>query len=159
MWLEIFGDRWSLLILRSMIFGNRRHFREMLKSRERIAPTILAARLRMLVDEGIITRADDPNHKQKAIYSLTEKGITLVPILASISAWSRAHLPVSEELSMGDQELEGDDPGRWEDLMAELRETHLGIPRDRSENGGPSTTVTSPLAAAGEAGPAHRRGQ
>ncbi|MGH6681116.1 MAG: winged helix-turn-helix transcriptional regulator, partial [Bradyrhizobium sp.] len=71
--LEVFGDRWSLIILRDMMFGGRRHFRELLiQSEEGISSNILADRLKMLLDEGMITKTDDPTHKQKAIYSLTE---------------------------------------------------------------------------------------
>src|SRR4051812_8674509 len=88
--LEVVGDKWSLLIIRDIIFGGRRHFREMLlKSEEGIASNILADRLRMLVDQGIITKAEDPSHKQKSIYSLTEQGIALLPILAQMGAWGR----------------------------------------------------------------------
>src|ERR1700719_2877062 len=73
--LEVVGDKWSLLIIRDMIFGNRRHFRELLtRSEEGIASNILADRLKRLLEEKILSRADDPSHKQKAIYSLTEKG-------------------------------------------------------------------------------------
>ena len=73
--LEVVGDKWSLLVIRDMIFGNRRHFRELLtKSEEGIASNILADRLKRLVEQGIVSRADDPTHKQKGIYSLTEKG-------------------------------------------------------------------------------------
>src|SRR5215475_203195 len=80
--LEAVGDRWSLLIIRDIMFGNRRHFRELLaKSEEGIASNILADRLKRLTESGLITRADDPEHKQKGIYSLTEKSIQLVPLL------------------------------------------------------------------------------
>src|SRR6184192_1895574 len=86
--LEVAGDKWSLLIIRDMMFGNRRHFRELLtRSEEGIASNILAARLKVLVERGILNKADDPTHKQKAIYSLTEQGISLLPILAQIGAW------------------------------------------------------------------------
>src|SRR5271156_2949194 len=78
--LEVLGDRWSLLILRDMIFGGARRFRELLRSQERIASNILADRLRTLVEAGLLTRSGDPSHKQKAIYSLTEKAIALVPV-------------------------------------------------------------------------------
>jgi DNA-binding HxlR family transcriptional regulator len=78
--LEVFGDKWSLLILRDMMFGGKRHFRELLRSEEGISSNILADRLRKLVEEGMITKDDDPTHKQKAIYSLTEKAIALVPV-------------------------------------------------------------------------------
>ena len=99
--LEVVGDKWSLLVIRDMIFGNRRHFRELLaKSEEGIASNILADRLKRLVEQGIISRADDPSHKQKAIYSLTEKGIELLPVLAQMSAWGLKHLPVTEELGI-----------------------------------------------------------
>src|SRR6186997_1184199 len=99
--LEVVGDKWSLLVIRDMIFGNRRHFRELLtRSEEGIASNILADRLKRLVAQGIISKADDPTHKQKAIYSLTEKGIELLPVLAQMSAWGLKHLPVTEELSI-----------------------------------------------------------
>jgi DNA-binding HxlR family transcriptional regulator len=81
--LEVVGDKWSLLVIRDMIFGNRRHFRELLtRSEEGIASNILADRLKRLVEQGIISKADDPTHKQKGVYSLTEKGIALLPVLA-----------------------------------------------------------------------------
>src|SRR3954466_15716052 len=97
--LEILGDKWSLLIIRDMIFGNRRHFRELLtRSQEGIASNILADRLKRLVEQGIISKSDDPTHKQKGIYRLTEQGIELLPILAQMSVWGRKYLPVSEEL-------------------------------------------------------------
>src|ERR687892_413751 len=82
--LEVFGDRWTLLIVRDLMFAGKRHFRELLRSEERISSNILADRLSMLLAEGIVTRTEDPDHKQKAIYSLTNKGIALLPILAQI---------------------------------------------------------------------------
>jgi DNA-binding HxlR family transcriptional regulator len=125
--LEVLGDKWSLLILRDMMFGNRRHFRELLRSEEGISSNILADRLKMLLAEGLITKTDDPSHKQKAIYSLTEKAIELLPVFAQIGAWGTRHLPVSEELSIRARLLAEGGPPMWEDFMAELRETHLGI--------------------------------
>ena len=125
--LEILGDRWSLLVLRDMMFGNRRHFRELLgRSEEGIASNILADRLKKLQAQGMITRADDPSHKQKGIYSLTEKAIQLVPILALVGGWGRKHLPVSEELSIRAQLLEEGGPPMWDAFMEELRRLHLG---------------------------------
>lgn len=157
--LEVVGDKWSLLIIRDMIFGNRRHFRELLlKSEEGIASNILADRLKRLVDQGIVTRADDPSHKQKAIYSLTEQGIELLPVLAQMAVWGRKYLPVSEELSIRAQVLEEGGPKLWTEFMAELRETHLGAPpRGRSKSGRPS--VAARLQAAYEAVVAGRNGR
>jgi DNA-binding HxlR family transcriptional regulator len=127
--LEILGDRWSLLVLRDMMFGNRRHFRELLgKSEEGIASNILADRLKKLTAQGMITRADDPSHKQKAIYSLTERAIQLVPIMAMVGGWGRKHLPVSEELSIRAELLENGGQPMWDAFMEELRRLHLGKP-------------------------------
>ena len=131
--LEVMGDKWSLLIIRDMIFGNRRHFRELLlQSEEGISSNILADRLKSLVEQGIITKADDPTHRQKTVYRLTERGIELLPVLAQMAAWGRKHLPVTEELSIRAQLLEEGGPKLWEEFMSELRETHLGAaPRIR----------------------------
>src|SRR3954449_6690277 len=128
--LEVFGDKWSLIVIRDMMFGNRRHFNVLLAgSDEGIASNVLADRLHRLTELGMITRAADPSHKQKVIYSLTEPAIQLVPVLAQLGAWGRRHLPVSRELSVRAELLEKGGPELWEEFMAELREQHLGIPR------------------------------
>src|SRR5271170_3201762 len=96
--LEILGDRWSLVVIRDVMFGNRRHFGELLRlSEEGIASNILASRLARLLETGLLSRTDDPSHKQKAIYSLTEPSIHLVSLLAQMGAWGRHHTPSSRE--------------------------------------------------------------
>jgi DNA-binding HxlR family transcriptional regulator len=132
--LEVFGDRWSLLILRDMMFEGKRHFRELLGSEEGISSNILADRLRKLVEEGMLTKSDDPTHKQKAIYSLAEKSIDLVPVFAQLGAWGSRHLPVSEELSVRARVLEEGGPQMWERFMSELREEHLHTPADGTDS-------------------------
>jgi DNA-binding HxlR family transcriptional regulator len=135
--LEVVGDKWSLLVIRDMMFGNRRHFRELLtKSEEGISSNILADRLKTLLEQGIITRDDDPSHKQKGIYSLTEQGIELLPILAQMSGWGFKYLPASEELGIRAKLLSEGGPKMWAELMDELRETHLGV--KRRKKAGPS---------------------
>lgn len=138
--LEVLGDRWSLILIRDMIFGGRRHFRELLtNSEEGIASNILAARLKTLVEEEVLTRADDPTHRQKAIYSLTEKGIELLPVLAAMSGWGLKYLPVSEELAIRAKIMADRGPELIERFMDELREEHLGQPpRHRKAPGTPS---------------------
>jgi DNA-binding HxlR family transcriptional regulator len=126
---EVFGDRWSLLILRDMIFGGKRHFRELLRSEEGIATNILADRLKHLVEIGMLTKADDPTHKQKSVYSLTEMAITLVPIMAHLGAWGRRWLPVSDELSIRAELMEEGKAALWDRFMSELRDEHLGHPQ------------------------------
>ncbi|WP_315701607.1 MULTISPECIES: helix-turn-helix domain-containing protein [unclassified Bradyrhizobium] len=125
--LEVLGDKWSLLIIRDIMFGNRRHFRELLgKSEEGISSNILADRLKTLLEAGIITREDDPTHKQKGIYSLTEQGIELLPVLAQMAGWGYKYLPVTEELGIRAKLLTEGGPKLWAELMDELREIHLG---------------------------------
>eukprot|EP01032_Pedospumella_encystans_P003605 gene3605-4269_t len=111
------------------MFGNRRHFRELLtRSEEGIASNILADRLKRLMEEGLISKADDPSHKQKAIYSLTEMGIALVPVFAAMGAWGRKFLAVSEELSIRAELLELGGQAMWDGFMEELRHLHMGAP-------------------------------
>jgi DNA-binding HxlR family transcriptional regulator len=128
--LEVLGDKWSLLIIRDMMFGNRRHFRALLtESEEGIASNILADRLHRLTELGMITSAPDPGHKQRIRLSLTEPAIQLVPVLAHLGAWGRRHLPVTRELAIRAELLERGGPALWDEFMDELRELHLGIPR------------------------------
>jgi DNA-binding HxlR family transcriptional regulator len=128
--LEALGDRWSLIVIRDIMFGNRRYFRELLAgSQEGIASNILAARLKRLVELGLLTRTRDLVHQQKGVYSLTEQAIDLVPLLVQLGAWGRRHLPATPALSVRQQMLEDGGPKLWEDFAAELRHLHLGSPR------------------------------
>jgi len=127
--LEVLGDRWSLIVIRDIMFGNRRHFRALQAgSQEGIASNILADRLKRLTEAGLLSRRDDPSHRQKAIYSLTEPAIQLVPLLAMMGAWGRRHQPVSEALSIRAELLEKGGAPLWEAFMDELRVLHLGAP-------------------------------
>ena len=125
--LEMLGDRWSLIVIRDVMFANRRHYRELLTlSDEGIASNILADRLKRLVESGLLSKRDDPTHKQKAIYSLTEPSIQLVPLLVQMGSWGRRHTPASEELAIRAELLEKGGEPLWRAFMAELRGMHLG---------------------------------
>jgi DNA-binding HxlR family transcriptional regulator len=130
--LEVFGDRWTLLILRDLMFGGKRHYREFLSSDEGISSNILADRLNMLVEQGIVSRADDPTHRQKAIYSLTESGIAMLPVLVQMGIWGRKHRKASPELAKISVWLEKGGPALWAEVAAELRRSHLGAPAGKS---------------------------
>lgn len=128
--LEQLGDRWSLIVIRDVMFGNRRSYGELLaQSEEGIASNILADRLKRLTTSGLLTRRPDPNHRQKGIYSLTEASIQLVPLLAQMGAWGRRHTQPSEELSVRAELLENGGPPLWDGFMEELRHLHLSAPR------------------------------
>ena len=127
--LEIFGDSWTLLVLRDMMFSGKRHFRELQQSDERISSNILADRLAGLVENGLLTKSDDPTHKQKAIYSLTEKAISLLPIIVQIGAWGSRWVPEAKKLDTRSRkvlrEIQGGGPHAWEEQMEALRAGHL----------------------------------
>ncbi len=133
---ETFGDQWTLLVIRDIMFMDRRHFRELLtKSLEGIASNILADRLQRLVKQGIIVKSHDASHKQKAIYSLTERGIELLPLLMEMNAWGRKNLPASR-LRFIARALEKGGPKLRAEFMAELRETHLPKPSAKQKTWG-----------------------
>jgi DNA-binding HxlR family transcriptional regulator len=148
--MEVLGDRWSLVVIRDIMFGNRRHFRDLLThSEEGIASNILAARLKRLVALGLISKQNDPSHSQKVIYSLTEQAIQLVPVFAMIGAWGRRHLPVSEELSIRAQLLEEGGAPMWSQFMDDLRLIHIKDPIGGAD-GRHVSSVLARLAAAYE---------
>lgn len=89
--LEAFGDRWALLILRDIVFRGKRTYGEFLKSEEGFATNILASRLDHLIEVGILQRVEDEADGRKAIYSLTEKGLDLIPLLFEMVVWSARH--------------------------------------------------------------------
>lgn len=91
--LEIFGDRWSLLVIRDLLVRRKRHFAEIMASDEGIASNILAARLRKLAAWGLIRHRPDPANRRQVIYSLTDKGKELAPVLVEIAIWSAKHDP------------------------------------------------------------------
>lgn len=130
---EALGDQWSLIVLRDVIFGGRRHFRELLsQSEEGIASNILSSRLKALVAGGLLTQ-EQVVRGRRATYSLTEAGIQTVPIMVALGSWGVRHRPTTPELSVRARLLEDGGPPVWEDLMDELREVHLGIPRPNAD--------------------------
>jgi DNA-binding HxlR family transcriptional regulator len=132
--LEAFGDRWSLIILRDTMFGGRRRsFRSLLTENiEGIASNILTDRLKRLTANGLLSRSGDPGHKQRIVYSLTEKAIELVPLMAVMGSWGMRHTLPSTDLTIGAEVLEDGGPQLWSEFMDELRHLHLGAPRPRA---------------------------
>ncbi len=123
--LEILGDRWSLLVLRDMMFGGKRTYNQFLESDEKIATNILRDRLQALVDAGLLIRAADPAHKQRVTYRLTESAIQLVPLLAHLGNWGQQTLPADAELAARARDIFAGGPGHWDELMGALRAEHL----------------------------------
>ena len=126
---EVLGDPWAILVLRDVMFGNRRYFRELLLgSEEGIASNILSSRLKQFTAAGLLTR-EDANRGQRAMYSLTEAGIQVLPIMVELGNWGLAHRDGSERLRVRAELLRDGGPELVAAMMDELRELHLGIPR------------------------------
>ncbi|NRA19764.1 MAG: helix-turn-helix transcriptional regulator [Oceanospirillaceae bacterium] len=86
--LETFGDKWSLLIIRDLIFQGKKNYGEFLNAEEKISTNILANRLEKLELEGLISKSSDPDNHAKKVYRLSSKGIDLLPMLIEMMAWS-----------------------------------------------------------------------
>ena len=91
--LDIVGDRWSLLIIRDLIFYQKKTFSGFAQSSEGIASNILSDRLNRLEEMGILSKGKLPRNKKTNIYSLTERGIDFLPIIVEYILWSAKHLP------------------------------------------------------------------
>jgi DNA-binding HxlR family transcriptional regulator len=89
--LDIFGDKWTLLLIRDLAFSRKRYFRDFLASPEKIASNILADRLKTLAATGIVSRRPDPANARQIIYELTEKGEDLIPALLELGRWGAKH--------------------------------------------------------------------
>jgi DNA-binding HxlR family transcriptional regulator len=125
---EVLGDPWAMLVLRDIMFGNRRYFRELLAgSEEHIASNILSSRLKLLTAAGLLVR-DDAVRGQRAKYSLTEAGIQVLPIMIALGTWGLAHRPGERRLQVRAEMMRDGGPALVEEMMQELRETHLGVP-------------------------------
>ena len=89
--LDIWGDKWSLLIIRDLMFAKECTYGDFLKSAEGIATNILATRLLALEENKIIEKLAHPDSKAKVLYKLTRKGIDLLPIMIEINLWAEKH--------------------------------------------------------------------
>lgn len=85
--LELVGDKWTLLIMRDMLFHNKKTFKEFSGSDEGIATNILSNRLTLLEEHGIITKNKLPNNKKVNVYAPTERGLDLIPIVLELALW------------------------------------------------------------------------
>jgi DNA-binding HxlR family transcriptional regulator len=91
--LDVFGDKWTMLIIRDLLFYGKDSFGEFLCSNEKIATNILTDRLNLLLREGFVTKHTSPTNKSKFLYRPTEKTIEMIPILSEITLWAEKYNP------------------------------------------------------------------
>ena len=95
--LDVWGDKWSLLIIRDLMFKKECTYGDFLKSDEKIATNILASRLQTLEENGVIDKLNHPDSKAKVLYRLTQKGIDLLPIMIEINLWAEKYSSIPED--------------------------------------------------------------
>ena len=117
---EIFGDKWSLLIIRDLMFKGKKYYGEFLSSDEKISTNILADRLEKLEADELITKAIDNENNSKNIYALTQKGIDLLPMVLEMIAWSAKHDDETETPAEFIRKLEEDKESLIRELIAGL---------------------------------------
>ena len=106
--LDVVGDKWSLLIIRDMLVKHKKTFKEISDSDEKIAPSILSARLKLLESYKLIFKTKVPDNKKENIYLLTEKGIRLTPIIIEFSLWGNSNMREFNEID----DIEGLNSGK-----------------------------------------------
>ena len=109
--LDIWGDKWSLLIVRDLMFAKECTYGEFLKSAEGIATNILASRLQSLEENKIIEKLDHPDSKAKVLYKLTRKGIDLLPIMLEINLWAEKYFAIPDDRKTMLKEVKKDKAG------------------------------------------------
>jgi DNA-binding HxlR family transcriptional regulator len=119
--LDVFGDKWSLLIIRDLMFGNKCTYNDFLKSEEGIATNILATRLKGLEENGIIEKSAHPDSKAKNLYKLTAKGIDLLPIIMEVYIWSDKYLTIPTDIKATIKEAKKDKDKFVKQVTKELK--------------------------------------
>ena len=120
--LEMFGDKWTFLIVRDLMFKGKHYYGEFLQMEEKIATNILADRLALLEQAGIVNRTIDEAHHSKKIYKLTKKGIDLLPVLTEFILWSAKY----DKRSAVDKKFVSQAKHDKEKLFAEIKERLKG---------------------------------
>jgi DNA-binding HxlR family transcriptional regulator len=119
--LDILGDKWSFLIIRDMMFRGKNTYGDFIKSDEKIATNILANRLQMLENTGIIIKEEFPGNKVKNIYKLTDKGRRLMPVLVEMILWSNEYYELSEKGQKFVESLKADKEGTMKQMLENLK--------------------------------------
>ena len=123
--LEHFGDKWSFLIIRDLMFKGKRHYNEFLEAGEKVSTSVLGDRLKKLEEMGIITKGKDKVKKSRIRYSLTQKGIDLLPILFEMIIWGGLNDELTESPKEFMDQALGNREAQLKDIREQLIRDHL----------------------------------
>jgi len=118
--LDVWGDKWTLLIIRDLMLAKECTYGDFLKSAEGIATNILASRLLALEENKIIEKLDHPDSKAKVLYRLTRKGIDLLPIMIEINLWAEKYFTIPDDRKAMLKEVKKDKAGFIKAMTKEL---------------------------------------
>ena len=119
--LDVIGDKWSLLIIRDIMFKGKSTYGEFLASDEKIATNILADRLELLESQGFIVSKPHPDSRVKSVYSLTQKGLDLMPVLMEMLVWADLHMEISQQSRDFAKLIRSDRKGAAKRILEKLR--------------------------------------
>lgn len=118
--LDYIGDKWTLLVLRDLLFNGKRHFRDFLASDENIASNILTQRLKQLVAAELVLRRPDPDSRRSVIYEPTAKAVDLIPVLLELIRWSGKYDPQTRMTAKLARRIEEDRDAVVAEVVARL---------------------------------------
>lgn len=119
--LDHVGDKWSLLILRDLIFFNKNSYSDLKNSDENMATNILSSRLERMEENGLISKQADANDKRKKVYTLTQAGRDMLPILLEMIVWSSKYDAGSDIPAIIIERMENDREQLINDLNANIK--------------------------------------
>jgi DNA-binding HxlR family transcriptional regulator len=118
--LDVWGDKWSLLIIRDLMFAKQCTYGDFLKAPEGIATNILASRLQDLEENGMIEKLEHPDSKAKVLYRLSKKGIDLLPVMIEINLWAEKYFEIPADRKAILKEVKKDKVGFIKSMAKDL---------------------------------------
>lgn len=125
--LEIFGDKWTLLIIRDLVFLKKETYCELKSSSEKISTNILADRLKLLESEGIVTKQVSPRDSKVFLYNLTQKGLDLIPVMLEMILWGAKYDPQTAAPPAIIKEIRNDRKALIEEIIAAIKDPDANI--------------------------------
>ncbi len=122
--LDIIGDKWSLVIIKQMLFEGKNTFKDFTESTEAIATNILSTRLKMLEQFEIINKQKLPTNKKANIYTLSPKGLTLIPVIMELTFWSKQEVIAFNPGMNLDEKLDWAEANK-EEAFEQIKENYI----------------------------------
>ena len=129
--LDVFGDKWTLVVIRDMLMAGKRHYGEFLESPERIASNVLADRLKKLEEAGIVSKKTDPGNQSKIIYNLTPKGVDLIPLFLEVVLWGTKHAAYTDTPLEFVRKIKKDRAGTIREIVECLRDDESFVAKNK----------------------------